>query len=187
MTAIIADTWKNLNDVTYNRSLQTVMSSPNTLYGNAVDNTTRVIIGSDPSQLKTYFNLRSVTFTTKKTNSSFLLMGTVQVFAFGSTAGTGVGGNIGFTYGTFLGGIRVLGHNGDLGDSWQGFGHNSTAAGSYSRTRVAIHSPNVPAGTSVTYFLTGAKWQAAGQLAFGGGTSVFAQNGILFSVTELEN
>lgn len=173
MTAVIADAWKNLNDVTYNRSLQTVMSQPNTLYGNAVNNTTSVAVSSP---YNTYTVLRTITFTTKKANTSFLLMGTAQVWMTDNS-----GFNIGFNYG----GTMILGYNGSSGDSWMGWGNAGPTNSSYSRTRVMIHSPNVAANTSISYSLMIAKWGSSGTLYVGG--NVGYQNGVLFSVTELEN
>ena len=176
MTHIVADTWKNLSDVTYNRSLQTVLSSPNTLYGNAIDNTTTIAVGSSPIQ--SYFVARTVTFTTKKANSSFLLMGTAQMY---SNNGNG-GWNLGFDYG----GTLILGYNGASGDAWMGYGNGGPANTSNSRTRVFVHSPGVgAAGITISYSLMLAKWDTAGTYYWGGDGGY--QNGILFSVTEIEN
>lgn len=94
------------------------------------------------------------TIISTKTNSKFLITLNGQGYTAPGTAGANIGLNR-----TILGtAVRVLGTDGNNGDSWMGTSNGYT--GAFSITRSCLDTPNVIAGTSITYnFLLG-HWNA---------------------------
>jgi hypothetical protein len=106
----------------------------------------------------------TLTFTTKETGSSFLLLQDMAVYIVGSSSG---GSNGAFFWNnTLVGGAHQSSSpgvsNSSLSDSWMG-GMHSGLVSSYNHKRIATYSPNLAAGTSVTV--------DAGIGTWGGGTN----------------
>jgi len=142
MTTLNVDTWKALDDTSYNRCLQTATGLQSSIFQ----------IASSGTSNNFYDCNISVTITSKKANSKFFLMSDIT----GYIQATDCACNTGFA--RTIGGTRtlVLGVNGTGSDSWVGFGNSSAwgNATSYNIMRTFLDTPNVAAGTSITYNVT---------------------------------
>lgn len=92
----------------------------------------------------------TLTFTTKETGSSFLLLQDLSVYIGGTSGGSN---GAFFWNNTLVGGGHQSSSpavsNSTLADSWMG-GMHSGIVSSYNHKRIATYSPNLAAGTSVT-------------------------------------
>jgi hypothetical protein len=99
-------------------------------------------------------NNGNLSITTKLPNSKILVLLTPQGYQ-----QTGNGCNIGLQ--RVLSGVttRLVGTDGTGGDSWMGAG-NGTTNTSWTIQRIFLDSPNVPAGTTISYQTMVAMWSS---------------------------
>jgi hypothetical protein len=160
------DRWQNTAGTQYSNVIQTI--------GVTFSQTTTISVD------KSYQPLSggSITITSSFANTKFLLMGQAQ----GYHAANG-GANIGFN--RVLGGVttRLLGVDGNQGESWMAEG-NGTTTNSFNIIRHWLDSPGQAAGATITYNLLGGNWGAAN------GTVVFNYSGYspnsTFTVMEIQ-
>ena len=152
MTALTVDSWQDTIGTPYNECLQVVTAQWD----------------QDPNQYW-WFNgtgatgyydtgLR-VSITAKKANSKFFVIADAQGYY--DTASTSSGFNISI----FRDSTQVAGAN----ETWAGFGNSmSQASSSWSKVRTAYDSPNVSAGSTLTYKVYFGRYSStASRIGFG--------------------
>lgn len=136
MTSLVVDAWQDTAGTAYKECLQVVTAQwdndPNQYFWfNGTGSTGYLDTG-----------LR-VNITSKKANSKFFAIADCQGYY--DTASTGSGLNISI----YRDNTQVAG---GTSDTWAGFANGmSQTSSSWSRVRTAYDSPNVPAGTTMTY------------------------------------
>lgn len=100
----------------------------------------------------------AITFTTKATNSSFLLYADVC----GYQEGTSSGVNVAFEFN----GVRYAGINGGNGDHWMAACHSGVSSGSFNLKKMWMVSPGLSQGTSVTAYIQCGHWSGSGNHYF---------------------
>ena len=138
------DKWENSLGTSYNLPVQVVSKT----YGEATSTTLN----------RTYVlvNNGSLSITPRLNNSSFLV--TISMAGY-VNVGTGV--NIGLSRTISGNTVRLLGVDGGNGDTWMGANHTSGHASSWNLTKQLLDSPNVVAGTTVTYNSLLGQWDGA--------------------------
>lgn len=105
-----------------------------------------------PTAEKTYQNHpgSALTFSTKETGSSFLLMMDIP----GYQAGTSSGVNAAFTFnGTLYGGT-----NGGGGDTWMAAVHSGISSGAFNMKKTWVVEPNLAANSTVNAYVACGHW-----------------------------
>lgn len=134
-----------------------VITSPNTIVSpgtiiqvQSVTDGTSTTIGVNGTAQFYYTLATTVTITSKVANSKFLLLGTAPYYVDGNNPGVALGFK--------ANGVLILGTDGASGDSWTMGGNSVVAAGAGNLTRVHQYTPNLPAGSQITFALAGASW-----------------------------
>ncbi len=111
-----------------------------------------------PNQVYQNHTGSAITFDTKETGSTFVLMADVC----GYQAGTGSGVNIAFEFN----GVRYGGEPGGNGDTWMAAVHSGISSGSFNLKKLYTVSPNLAAGTTVTAYIQCGHWSGSGNHYF---------------------
>lgn len=103
----------------------------------------------------------SLSITTRSLNSRLYVMLTGQGYSNG-------GGGVNFGISRTIDGTttRMIGTDTSSGDSWMGDGNGSSTSNSYSISREILDTPNVAAGTTITYTALIGKWSATSTTAW---------------------